>query len=171
MGNKFVIGDPARCIGCGTCLAACMMEHEPFDGVPIPRLNLIKTYRVSTPVGCHHCQDASCVAACPQKVLCNEDGKVYAKDKGCIGCYSCVIACPYGAIDIISVESPVTYNGITYKIGTRSQPLKCDLCVSRGELGPACVSHCLTKSLQYLDEDSIAQLVLDRQKAAATALA
>lgn len=168
MGNKFVIANPGRCIGCGTCMAACMMEHDPIDGVPIPRLTLIKTRTVSVPVGCHHCQDAPCVASCPENVLYFHDDKVLARQDGCIGCSSCELACPYGAVCIVRTEDSVAGAGIRYRQTKRPMPLKCDLCSSRTE-GPACVAACLTNGLIYVDDEIFRETARKKHVAAATA--
>ncbi|MDR0500509.1 MAG: 4Fe-4S dicluster domain-containing protein [Coriobacteriales bacterium] len=168
MGNKFIAGNPNLCIGCGTCMAACMMEHPPIDGVPIPRLALIKTRQTSVPISCHHCQDAPCVASCPEQALYYEGTRVEVRENRCIGCSSCVLACPYGAIEIVLTTSTKTIGGVVYQNSRKPYVLKCDLCVSKPE-GPACVSTCLTKSLKIVDEASIKTSTQDKRVKAAQA--
>jgi electron transport protein HydN len=143
-----------------------MMEHDPIDGVPIPRLTLIKTYRISAPVGCHHCQDAPCVAACPQSALYSSEGVVGIRQERCIGCSNCVLACPFGAVEITSSARTVSRDGFEYEIGRKPVVIKCDLCVNRAD-GPACVRACLTNALGYVDEDRIETLSRSKQRAAA----
>ena len=43
MGRKFVIADPATCIGCKTCMAACFHRHDVPNDVAVPRLTLVTT--------------------------------------------------------------------------------------------------------------------------------
>lgn len=62
-----------------------------------------------------------------------EDGTVVVDAGICIGCSSCVIACPIGVIQ------PDERNQIM---------IKCDLCKDR-ENGPSCVSACPTNALVY----------------------
>ncbi|MBI2862502.1 MAG: 4Fe-4S binding protein, partial [Chloroflexi bacterium] len=55
----------------------------------------------------------------------------------CIGCWSCLAACPYGAISQETrVDKPVVY--------------KCDLCEDWGE--PACVKVCPNEALILVEE-------------------
>jgi electron transport protein HydN len=143
-----------------------MMGHEPVDGVPIPRLALIKTLTISAPVGCHHCQDAPCARACPQNALYISDGMVKIRQERCIGCSSCVLACPFGAVDIVSSSQELAYNGLGYRVAQKPVIIKCDLCTDRPE-GPACIASCLTNALEYVDEDQIERLSRKKQVAAA----
>jgi electron transport protein HydN len=145
-----------------------MMEHDPVDGVPIPRLTLVKTYWVSAPVGCHHCQDAPCAAACPQNALYRDEDAVRVRQERCIGCSSCVLACPFGAIDIVPSTQTVQRGGFTYRAVPVPVVIKCDLCVSRSE-GPACVKACLTNALDYVDEDQIKKITRKKRYAAVQA--
>lgn len=105
MGSKFVIADPGLCIGCQTCMAGCLLKHSAPGDVAKPRLNLITTLTISAPIVCHHCADAPCVASCPEGALYFDEGRVAVKQERCIGCRSCVLACPYGAVDVVSQEA------------------------------------------------------------------
>ena len=94
MGRKFVIADPATCIGCKTCMAACFHRHDVPNDVAVPRLTLVTTRTISAPVGCHHCAEAPCVDACPTGCLFTDDEHVGVHPDKCIGCRNCVLACP-----------------------------------------------------------------------------
>jgi Fe-S-cluster-containing dehydrogenase component len=53
------------------------------------------------PVLCQHCDDAPCIAACPQSAISRrDDGLVIIDPKKCTGCRNClnVEACPYNGI-------------------------------------------------------------------------
>lgn len=95
------MADPGTCFGCKTCMAACLHRHDAPGDVAVPRLTLVTTRTVSAPVGCHHCADAPCVAACPTGCLYADDDHVGVIKEKCIGCRNCVLACPYGAVDIV----------------------------------------------------------------------
>ena len=148
MGSKFVIADPGLCIGCQTCMAGCLLKHSAPGDVAKPRLNLITTLTISAPIVCHHCADAPCVASCPEGALYFDEGRVAVKQERCIGCRSCVLACPYGAPKAFLV--------------------KCDLCYDR-EGGPACVEACPTGGLMVVDEEELAARQRARRMKAAVA--
>lgn len=82
------------------------MRHDVPDDVAVPRLTLVTTRTISAPVGCHHCAEAPCVDACPIGCLYSDDEHVGVHPGKCIGCRNCVLACPYGAVDIITRALP-----------------------------------------------------------------
>ena len=146
MGSKFVIADPGLCIGCQTCMAGCLLKHSVPGDVPKPRLNLITTLTISAPIVCHHCADAPCVASCPEGALYFDGARVAVKQERCIGCRSCVLACPYGAVEVVSQEGAAKLGGLTVESAPKASLVKCDLCYDR-EGGPACVEACPTRAI------------------------
>ncbi len=90
---------------------------------------------------CNHCDDAPCVTICPTTALFRrDDGIVDFDDSGCIGCKSCMNACPYDALYI----NPATQTAH-----------KCNFCAHRVEVGlePSCVIVCPTQSIVAGDLD------------------
>ncbi len=91
---------------------------------------------------CRHCEVASCVLACKNGALYKDpSGRVLLDEDKCVGCWMCIMACPYGAItrnvekkNVPAVES----NGVNHH---------CDLCPDRDI--PACVAICPTNALVY----------------------
>ena len=48
--NRFVVSDPARCIGCGACRVTCSEAHRKRALRPASRISLVKTREVSAAV-------------------------------------------------------------------------------------------------------------------------
>ena len=172
--NKLVIADPGRCIGCRTCEVACSLAHSAADALAtlspasfIPRLKVVKTATVSTPVQCRQCDDAPCVAVCPTGALVMGSNSVQVIQSRCIGCKSCMIACRFGVIEILPCElnlSDRQPSGTTHV-----EAVKCDLCESRGA-GPACVEVCPTKAIYVIDSAVLALAALKRREHTAAML-
>jgi Fe-S-cluster-containing dehydrogenase component/formate-dependent nitrite reductase membrane component NrfD len=131
----FVI-DNRKCIGCHACTTACKSEHAVPVGVnrtwvkQVEKGEFPDTRRLFSVLRCNHCTDAPCVEICPTEALhIREDGIVdFDKDR-CIGCKSCMQACPYDALYI----DPETHTAA-----------KCNYCAHRIDVGlePACVNVC-----------------------------
>ena len=89
-------------------------------------------------LSCRHCLEPDCVFACISGALSKnfETGRVIYDKLKCVGCYSCVMACPYGCITMETENQKI---------------VKCDLCA---ELDfPYCVSHCPNEALVYVSGD------------------
>ncbi|MBP2649954.1 MAG: 4Fe-4S ferredoxin, iron-sulpur binding protein [Firmicutes bacterium] len=149
--NQFVIADPDKCIGCRTCEVACVQAHRLGQSVASltekffsPRLTVIQTAKISVPIQCRHCEDAPCAKVCPVKAIVQRDRSVQVISNKCIGCKSCIMACPYGAIELGAAEADV--DG-----GNKVDAIKCDLCRDTID-GPACIKVCPTKALRKIDE-------------------
>ena len=90
---------------------------------------------------CNHCDSAPCITICPTKALYRRsDGIVDFDNQRCIGCKSCMQACPYDALYI----DPNT-----------NTAAKCNFCAHRVEanLEPACVIVCPTQAIIAGDLD------------------
>ncbi len=78
---------------------------------------------------CRQCKEAFCVDACPKEALEHqENGMIKRYNMRCVGCKSCVLACPFGTI------FPEVINYVTSK---------CDFCLNQlnndADYQPACV--------------------------------
>ena len=91
---------------------------------------------------CNHCTDAPCVEICPVEALFfREDGIVDFDKNRCIGCKSCMQACPYDALYI----DPENHTAA-----------KCNYCAHRVDVGlePACVNVCPEHAIISGDMDN-----------------
>ncbi len=152
----FVI-DQRKCIGCHACTVACKAEHEVPIGVYRTWVKYIEkgefpnSRRYFLVNRCNHCDNAPCVAICPTKALYKRaDGIVDFDSSRCIGCKSCMQACPYDALYI----DPYSHTAA-----------KCNYCAHRTEVGlePACVVVCPERAIIAGDmhdpRTEIAQLI------------
>ncbi|MBE6472615.1 MAG: 4Fe-4S dicluster domain-containing protein [Coriobacteriaceae bacterium] len=169
MSSKCVVADPRLCIGCRTCMAACIEKHDVAGDAAVARLNLAETIKVSAPIVCHHCVDAPCVNACPQGALFYDGDRVAVNMDRCIGCRSCVMACPYGACDVVSRLESVVLGDLVLADKAVAKVIKCDLCADVAG-GPRCVKACPTNGLRVVDQDDLKNMALDRRRAAAESL-
>lgn len=140
MKYAFVI-DQRKCIGCHACTVACKSEHDVPIGVYRTWVKYIEkgqfpdSRRYFLVNRCNHCDNAPCVAICPTKALYKrEDGIVDFDSSRCIGCKSCMQACPYDALYI----DPYSHTAA-----------KCNYCAHRVEVGlePACVVVCPERAI------------------------
>ncbi len=94
-----MIMDLRYCNGCNDCTTACQYTHVlPKD------ITWIKVYEMSNPDGqsyylprlCQMCEDPPCQAVCPVgATFRNDEGIVLIDQNVCIGCRTCMAACPY----------------------------------------------------------------------------
>jgi Fe-S-cluster-containing dehydrogenase component len=152
----FVI-DQRKCIGCHACTVACKEENQVPLGAFRTWVKYVEkgafphTRRYFSVLRCNHCDDAPCVTICPTVALYRRpDGVVDFDGARCIGCKSCMQACPYDALYI----DPNT-----------NTAAKCNYCAHRLEVGlePACVIVCPEQAIIAGDLDApssaIARLV------------
>lgn len=139
---------PERCMGCRSCEIGCAVQHSKdktlFSAVlqsppPKKRLFVEQAEGVKMPVVCRHCEEASCLRACISGCLYkDEKGFVRRRKERCIGCWSCIMVCPFGVI-------------------TRDRDahiaVKCDRCHKLDV--PACVNACPTGALVLRDVDEL----------------
>lgn len=165
--NRFVIADAKECIGCRVCEVACVMTHNggKHPEVPelyLPRIKVIKTAAVKTAVTCRHCEDAPCAQVCPSGALVQANDSIQLNKDKCIGCKTCVLACPFGAIGM--VEESVTLT--SSDSGLRTTAHKCDLCIDDAK-SPACVTACPAKALRVVSGETMLEQQKQKLKLAA----
>ncbi len=160
-----MVVDLRRCTGCQACTVSCKAQHDVPLGVwriwvkTIDQGEYPRVKRVFIPRLCNHCDYPVCVRACPvQATYKHPDGFVLQRYNRCIGCKSCMIACPYNARHLLPQER-------TYDYEPHGVADKCDFCVARVSRGivPGCVNTCVGGALTFGDlndpESEVRQLL------------
>ena len=133
-----------RCMGCRNCQLACAVEHSAsrslFGAIaeeekPRYRIYVERGDGMNVPLTCRHCEPAPCIEACVAGALRRDErGAVVQVPERCVGCWTCIMVCPYGVVG----------RQVEQRVAT-----KCDRCPDRDV--PACVSSCPTKALVYAE--------------------
>ncbi len=124
-----------KCVGCERCVLACALVHEGAASINLSRIMWREEYikeRIQEPMFCRQCDDPECYWACPKRdqALCidKSTGARYINADECVGCQSCIRACPL-------TPSRIGFDP------QRKVSFKCDLCKDR-QGGPVCVEVC-----------------------------
>ncbi|WP_099188444.1 4Fe-4S dicluster domain-containing protein [Tepidibacter mesophilus] len=165
--NPFVVADLNKCIGCKACELACFAVHNKNNNVGytvgtvmtpvIPRLYLVKTPSVTMPIQCRQCEDAPCAKSCSVGAISQKDNTIIVDEKKCIGCKNCLMACPFGAIDLLpqydNGEEVIqlnlkeeSYDGLEKVV--KFTAYKCDLCIENDK--KACINACPNNALRVV---------------------
>ncbi len=149
-----------RCIGCHTCANACKMQNnvpmgmlwnrvltegcDIVDGAVGQYPNVSRAY---LPVACQHCENPACLRVCPTGATYkDEKGRVEIAYDKCIGCRTCMAACPYNA-RVFNWNEPRRDPDFNY--GDKDVPVrgkgvveKCTLCKERTDRGDEPCAWC-----------------------------
>ena len=170
-----MLNDTSKCIGCRGCQVACKQWNQLPAGRTINRgtyqnppdlgPNTWLLVRIKEIVdekedpkwlfrkdGCMHCTEAICEKVCPAGARFRlESGAIGTDNEKCIGCQSCVSACPFSK-PRYSAEANKAY--------------KCNLCADRvqNNLLPACVKACPTGALTFGNKDEMVAYAYKRAR-------
>lgn len=141
--KKRIIIHEDYCMGCRLCEVYCITQHSASK-------NILKAYRgeyprptsgivfeekdhISFALQCRHCEEPPCVEACLTGAMyTHPDGYVLHDKDRCVGCWMCIMVCPFGVIKP-DLDQKVVAS-------------KCDLCIEAEE--PACVAHCPNEAIE-----------------------
>ena len=129
------------CLGCHLCEYNCAFANsgqtnivKALKGKSIfPRIHVEGEDKITFAVSCRHCEDPMCVKSCISGALSKKDGTVCIDRNKCVGCLTCILVCPYGAM---SQDA----NGAVQK---------CELCMGNTCGEPACVKGCPNRAIAY----------------------
>lgn len=151
MKKVFAIED--NCVACGRCEVACKTNHSQSKNtviaykvenpVPMARIRVDGTLAVSVSVNCRHCEYPACVEGCISGAMQKDPvtGIVSSDAQKCVGCYTCVAMCPFGAVFVANN-------------GSKQVAFKCDLCGGEAQQAiPACVAACPNNALIYQESE------------------
>ncbi len=143
--------DRDKCNGCGRCLTACSIGREisaekngasrltGLQKAPLPPLLWIRQGADGCRIDlCRHCKRPLCVDACVAGAISVEPGSgtVQIATEKCVGCWSCVMECPFAAI----------------RMAEGGKAAKCNRCLALGM--PLCARFCPTEALQVVRSGS-----------------
>lgn len=122
------------CLGCHLCEYNCAFANSGKTNMALalrnkeirPNIRIETDENITFAVSCRHCQDPICVKSCIAGALKRVDGVVEIDKTKCVGCLTCVLVCPYGAV--MQSETGVAQ--------------KCELCLTNANGKPACVEGC-----------------------------
>ncbi|MFW5780044.1 MAG: 4Fe-4S dicluster domain-containing protein [Bacillota bacterium] len=122
------------CLGCRLCEYNCAYANSGIKDMVIalkdkeikPKLVIESKGHITFALSCRHCDNPLCVKSCISGALTREGGVTKLNRDKCVGCQTCVLVCPYGAI-------VVSEGGIVDK---------CELCQDNEEGEPRCVKSC-----------------------------
>ncbi len=140
---------PHACIGCGLCKVWCKVEHSdtkninkafrPSAAETLSCVDVEEEGCASFAAQCRQCDEPLCSYGCITGAMTKdpETGLVTVDKSKCVGCWTCILMCPNGAIKRDERGGHVA--------------LKCDMCKHRGF--PSCVEHCPNDALVIEEAD------------------
>ncbi len=158
-----VLVDLTRCVGCRSCEAACNKEQElpepvtPFDDYSVFEherrpsewaYTVVNRYDIPgrehplfRKIQCNHCNEPTCLTSCFVNAYTKTpEGAVIYNPSVCVGCRTCMIACPF------------YIPAFAYSSAIHAYIKKCIFCYhTRLKFGmpPACVEACPEEALTF----------------------
>lgn len=139
---KRVYVDEKWCLGCHLCEYNCAFANSGMkdmvkalkDKPVFARIRVEEKDNITYAVSCRHCKDPICVKSCISGALSkDESGAVVIDHDRCVGCLTCILVCPYGAVSV----------------GESGVVQKCELCLKNSCGEPACVKGCPNRAIIY----------------------
>jgi len=180
-GSKGVLFDMIRCIGCRSCEAACNHEQglpepdRPFNDYsvfePSDQGQKRRTdensytvvnkydsphsaYPIFRKIQCFHCLEPACLTSCFVNAYTKtEEGAVIYNPDVCVGCRTCMIACPF------------SIPAFRYSSAFEPRIMKCIFCYDtrlKNDLPPACVEACPREALTFGNRISLLRIARQR---------
>lgn len=131
------------CIGCHLCEYYCYFAStnekdmaRTLKGKSIRPVIIVEESKgITFALSCRHCSEPLCVKGCITGALSKKNGTIVVNKSKCIGCYTCILSCPYGAI--FPSEGSIIQ--------------KCELCTNNIHGTPQCVQNCPNRAIVFED--------------------
>lgn len=129
------------CLGCHLCEYNCAFANMGLHNMAkalrgkelSPFIRVEGDTKITFAVSCRHCTDPICEKSCIAQAISRKDGVVTIDHDKCVGCLTCILVCPYGAL-VQSAQGTIE---------------KCELCTNNTVKEPACVSGCPNGAIVY----------------------
>jgi len=133
------------CLGCHLCEYYCAFANSGQDDMVKalkdieinPRIRVEEKDGISFAVSCRHCPEPLCVKSCISGALTVQNGIIRVDRERCVGCYTCILSCPYGAV--MPSEDGVIQ--------------KCELCTQNANGQPVCVQGCPNQAIIFEERE------------------
>ena len=155
LSTGYLVYDSRLCAGSQSCMLVCSLVHDGASSTSLSRIQISRAVLARYPYDiqmavCRQCPDPMCVRNCPTGAchVSTANGNVRMIDeKKCIGCQTCLKACPFSPHR--TIWNPAV-----------NKSTKCDLCANAPYFsktgGPsgkqACVTTCPMGALKLVAE-------------------
>lgn len=149
LSNGYILVDPRKCCGCGSCAVACSLARHGVADASSAYIQVFRDPFRAFPddlvvYPCRQCKDPNCVNVCPTGAM-HADAATGVRTVDadlCIGCLRCVAACVQPIAAVHWVKDAVA---------------KCDLCAGSRNWDPAegtadahaCVAVCPMRAITF----------------------
>lgn len=181
--------DLKRCMGCHTCATSCKLANNLPASIWWNTVHTDGNATIDTaageypnnlklqhyPVACQHCANPVCLEVCPTGATWKDEetGIVMIDNETCIGCQTCMTACPYNVR--VYLEKEPAY-AVEFACGYADAPThvantveKCTLCKNLLDKGeePMCVQACVGFARFFGDfddpESTVSKMIAERE--------
>jgi CRP-like cAMP-binding protein/Fe-S-cluster-containing dehydrogenase component len=154
--QSLLVLDLEKCTRCDNCVRACADAH---DGVTRLIREGMRFDKFLVATSCRSCRDPLCMVGCPVGSIRRNNSMEIVIEDWCVGCGLCAKNCPYGNINMQTLESmeadptqPARQTAVK-----RQKATGCDLCKDHAE--PSCVYACPHDAAHRVDPSTLIEML------------